>query len=889
MSVLVVESFISEKLGFTYEEIKELVIYQYDIETKYKTKENENQNINLFKDDKLSSSSKIEYLYKYLSVKADIDKINIYTPVDRAFVIDAHKKNTSKIKEKYCMDGISLCKSEFFTDGLSSYYELLMFLACVLDMYKYKSQWEEYFFTKPSNSTMRLGRLLFRYFKSIYKPQYMHYYESSEYRMPSDVWELSKELLRNEENKRLYTYDSYIYLFDKIITIDYFLRNSDLGWKVAHQHAICNLSYSCSRLMLDSYDYKNALLYVGLAIKSDDYYLLRKAYNHLGYCAASSKNFKLAYDVLFSWFNSKLLISIKKPCGLDNESFQRIGSILNNDEIKLFKNQDSYWLGIMYDNFTYICRELIDLIEPEEERDKLILLAKYYADQAIKIDRNDKGHYYYKGRLYAKIKDYKKAIECFSKSINQEIPTRTKAISLRHMIKAYQHILVGRRKVSFDNVAKEYVSSYQDLLDESDGDKNNSSLMLGRDLFVLLSKCDRLSDKNKKLKYDLFEIDNIVNDILEILRRTPKPFSEFDVHYDLLDQEVKSAISKIVPQKYTFRKSKIDDGKNEIVYYTSLGVLKHLFSDVTLGVDSCEEDDKENIDKNVNQKNKGANDKNSIKINCLSVMHARYMNDPEEGLVFFKKFRKCFINEPEELREMLYDQKYVFLKSFTGLVDKLNMWTMYGTDHSTNSDCNGCCVCLAPETFSPRSVYTDRMNPEKWKHFDDDYGLYYVAYFDGDKIIVNGEESQELEEKFYLLKTQLGKIHKVIEHASKEEKPIITDSLVRMLEKLVFLVKDASYSQEVESRIILSRDINDRFDIKKTEPNPDAPLCPSKLFVNPPFQVYVKKLILGPKLEDADYWIPHLQYELSKMHDKWVYGEERDYIPKVRLSDINIR
>ena len=279
----------------------------------------------------------------------------------------------------------------------------------------------------------------------------------------------------------------------------------------------------------------------------------------------------------------------------------------------------------------------------------------------------------------------------------------------------------------------------------------------------------------------------------------------------------------------------------------------------------------------------------SIKLNCLTMMHARYMNDPEEGLVLFEKLKDCFSEKPEALRETLYDQKYVFLKSFTGLVDQLNMWTMYGSDRKNNKDCDGCCVCLAPESFAPGSIFKDKLDSKVWKHSNENYDLYNVAYIDDKRIIVKGEESKELNKLYSVLESQLVELHEKLKCGPKKDERVITDCLVRILEKLVFLVKKSSYSQEAESRIILSRDINDRIGIRRTPIDPNNPLEPRKLFINPPFQVYVKKITLGPKLENPDYWIPHLQYELSKMHDKWVYGEEKDYVPEVRLSNINIR
>ena len=116
-----------------------------------------------------------------------------------------------------------------------------------------------------------------------------------------------------------------------------------------------------------------------------------------------------------------------------------------------------------------------------------------------------------------------------------------------------------------------------------------------------------------------------------------------------------------------------------------------------------------------------------------------------------------------------------------------------------------------------------------------------------------------------------------------EEKDIISGCLMRVFEKIMFLFKDISYQLEAESRLIITRDIMDREEIKRTKQ------MPPKLYINPYFQVYPEKIILGPKVENADEWIPHLQYELAKFKEKWPEGYEREYKPIVRKSKINIR
>ena len=217
------------------------------------------------------------------------------------------------------------------------------------------------------------------------------------------------------------------------------------------------------------------------------------------------------------------------------------------------------------------------------------------------------------------------------------------------------------------------------------------------------------------------------------------------------------------------------------------------------------------------------------------------------------------------------------------------MWTLYGSNRDNGKDCNGCCICFEPESFIyiPENDYYDdgdsNLSTKSKKHIDDDYDLYNVAYIDGDNIFVDGKmASKSLNESYSDLKEHLSNLHEIIKDDS-DDQDIISNCLVRLLEKPMFLFKDISYCLEGESRIIISRDFNDRVEIKKTSEGTE----PRKIFINPPLQMFPEKIILGPKVENDDYWMPYLQYKLSEIKDKWDY--EKDYYPKVRKSSINIR
>ena len=596
-----------------------------------------------------------------------------------------------------------------------------------------------------------------------------------------------------------------------------------------------------------------------------------KAFDVLGTSAFESKQYQLAYDIYSCWVNAELIDSIRKPCMLTDDVFKKIRQSLKSKKELEFRSRNKEEVAKMYSFCALVCIEVMDLLRPSLEREALLLISRYYIDEATRLFPDDLELLRVKGIMLFKSKEYNDAQRCFKKYLDRCYFSEYKAFCFRYILLTYQNRNLKQLPKKFDELANGFVDFYREILDMN---YLHGEVQKGRDLYVLLTKCNQLSDQNKQLKYDLFKVDRAIKDILDYLRRTPKFFSSFDIHAELLCKELKNAVKSI--NTSSIKQDEPEEDDSPIAYYTSLNTLEYLFKETTFGEN---EDDSE-----VGKK--------GVKLNSLTMMHARYMNDPEEGLVLFKYLGDCFSETPNELRDMLYDQKYVFLKSFTGIVDRLNMWTMYGSDRETGKDCNGWCGCLKPETFGPASNYCNKLDPKKSSHTEDDYNLYNVAYIDKKGVMLKGKYDRKLNNKFNNLIEQIKLLKSKIvgdEEVKKKDEEIINDCLVRLLEKLVFLVKDASYIQEGESRLILSRDVSDRLEIKETPKSADKPNEPQKMYMNPPFQVYVEKIYLGPKLENPDYWIPHLQYELSKMHDKWVYGEERDYIPKVRLSRINIR
>lgn len=330
-----------------------------------------------------------------------------------------------------------------------------------------------------------------------------------------------------------------------------------------------------------------------------------------------------------------------------------------------------------------------------------------------------------------------------------------------------------------------------------------------------------------------------------------------------------------------------------IAYYTTLENLKYLLDPVYA-----------NSYRDRPRPLKDFGDKEDIpksSKNCLTMMHAHYMNDPREGIALpdalsdwidQKSSCKNILfrnNSPETFRERLFDNLFVFLKSFTDIIDQLNMWSMYGSNRSDGSDSNGCCVRIDPKTFENMlsvSHKTSILTDLDKNHDTDDLRLYKIAYLKDNALVA--PKSNDLEHYFEQLKEMVQKLNDLLasdKGCAEEDVKVITQLLQEILTPIIFLFKDASYQGENERRLIVtrSRTKEDMERISKT------PQDPPKLYVNPYHQIFVDQIILGPKVKEPDAWIPHLQFELTKMWENWPAKNGEKQVPSVRKSSINYR
>lgn len=287
--------------------------------------------------------------------------------------------------------------------------------------------------------------------------------------------------------------------------------------------------------------------------------------------------------------------------------------------------------------------------------------------------------------------------------------------------------------------------------------------------------------------------------------------------------------------------------------------------------------------------------------NCLTLMHASYMNDPSEGSALFKALKakgnaNIYKLTPSDFRDSVFDQSFVFIKSFSSCADQLHMWSMYGRG-SNGLDSAGCCVSFAPITFCSGPAPFVDLSMQGLSDVcvlsclqgSDDFDLYRIAYISdesGEFRFVDSDKGNGkgiLSESVDVIGEKICEIEAVTNGAlMKRNERLIT----KLLAEILFLFKDGSYRREEEMRLIVLRDSSD---MGRSEicPIPKSGSVPWYC-VKPFKQVYVDKMILGPKADDAHTIIPHLQYELARMRDKAAENGVR-IAPSVTKSSIPYR
>jgi len=332
------------------------------------------------------------------------------------------------------------------------------------------------------------------------------------------------------------------------------------------------------------------------------------------------------------------------------------------------------------------------------------------------------------------------------------------------------------------------------------------------------------------IEFDDITRQNIFKSIRKNHSKTLAPIREYINKVEENEQVFKNCFDLLKVREYTkniagFLKRDNSD-KTELAYYTSVDTFSYM-----LPFKAAEG-----------------------MLGRLSIMNIAYMNDPNEGKTLQKYlFSGQIPFEGDGKRRKNARYPYVYIKCFTPQIDFLPMWEMYG-DHA-----QGCCLVI------------------DWKKIGEagtDVPLYNVCYLS--KV---GKE-YKVEQQYNMNLNSCKKIEQNLKLLSELCKLILKEDyetllpLQNILNEILYLFKDVSYSYEREVRICYQYpEVNSEFE--------HTPGAFGKLYVATNFLINLKEIILGPKFLNRTDVMPYLQEQVDIMCQKLDMN-----VPKITSSDI---
>jgi len=259
--------------------------------------------------------------------------------------------------------------------------------------------------------------------------------------------------------------------------------------------------------------------------------------------------------------------------------------------------------------------------------------------------------------------------------------------------------------------------------------------------------------------------------------------------------------------------------------------------------------------------------------NIGSKMHysnAIYMNDPMEGKAFFnylndEQIRTAYLNGEKRTETSVYLGSFLPAEENDGEIsheDELVMWRTYGKDEN-GKEASGCSVVLSSDFFKIKAI-----NQEESVTVDISEDLLNVIYLKNlkhEKKVTN-DPKEKIEPAIESLKEQLKLIIKLRDKYQPTDDfyKDIENTIFKQLSTISYLFKSSDYNYEHEVRVItyMPRDSELIKFMTNTESN-----APNKRFYiesNNEILPFVKKIFLGPKVENYQQWSLYFDFEIRQ-------------------------
>ncbi len=281
--------------------------------------------------------------------------------------------------------------------------------------------------------------------------------------------------------------------------------------------------------------------------------------------------------------------------------------------------------------------------------------------------------------------------------------------------------------------------------------------------------------------------------------------------------------------------------------------------------------------------------------------NSAYMNDPEEGQIFFEIMERCGV----KLEEDFYENKEelhlspAYIGSFIQVdlspqdKDKLFLWRTYGKHD--NKEATGVCLIFKHEKGGcftetmPQQIgamlqaqrrvdlqpQTDAKTPlqESDRKISTVPEQVHPALYE---IVYKSEtEKGELHKKLVKLADSLKKIKEFYKGKNKQERQRLSKLVRELLDEIRFLFKADHYKEEKEIRIIQVRYTQENEEQNEVKVN--AEQIPPRFYLETPESCAFSEVILGPETQNKlewKQWIKEQDNDLTVTNSKIKYRNQ---------------
>ena len=590
--------------------------------------------------------------------------------------------------------------------------------------------------------------------------------------------------------------------------------------------------------------YEEAIDYYSKAIEINPLY--EKAFINKGIILAKL----MAFDEALYSFNMALEINDKSEI-----SYFNIGIIYSRleryeDALYYFNKASELGYDYAYLNVAIVLEKIGKIEEAFEAYDK-----------AVAINKSLEVIYLNKASLLINIKKYKEAIECLDKSLSILDEKNSKGDTIIKNKDYIEYIEIGMmgNDTIYDRI---YFLKSEALIGLEQYDYALTLILNIKDsksvnIFSIISRF-----------IEYIGIEKIINTILKedsFWTEEKEEYFNFIVRDIDINNRIKLKKLWILQYVFLYLVSVKDNDKvNEISHYTSIEVFDDMAFD-------------KRYDKADSSKYNTYLKKNKLRMTSI-----KNANDPKEGKILMQLLRNNNVNS-----KYASINNFIALQtSFSRCKDSLTMYRLYGK--YDNKEGTGCCLVFDKSFFDTSfnncgssilfSFSYDKNNYSNIEFYKEQtLPLYFVLYYnykrneiifnpcesDYDNLIINLNKEYDVwneGSKFYdKLKNNIGYVFysmfKVIKDFNSEESALSYQLLMNMQ----YLIKDASFIEEQEMRIIQlieygSNPLHIDDKMKRSYKNY------LYIFDNKS----LKEVILAPKVEDADFLVEKFNDRLAK-------------------------